>query len=185
MSENNIRKISQDMDAYRKAIENAEAALAEAERELTIALAECEDREHGETAAALDAQPAAENAEAMEAYEAQLAEENAAVMEAYEAQLAEENAAAMEAYEAQLAEENAEVMEAYEAQLAEENAEAMEAYEAQLAEENAEAMASYSDDDGITEEYVARGEGCIIDDDGNWVSVDDDRLDAYPEYWKD
>ena len=125
MSENNIRKISQDMDAYRKAIENAEAALAEAERELTIALAECEDREHGETAAALDAQPAAENAEAMEAYEAQ------------------------------------------------------------LAEENAEAMASYSDDDGITEEYVARGEGCIIDDDGNWVSVDDDRLDAYPEYWKD
>ena len=155
MSENNIRKISQDMDAYRKAIENAEAALAEAERELTIALAECEDREHGETAAALDAQPAAENAEAMEAYEAQLAEENAAAMEAYEAQLAEENA------------------------------EAMEAYEAQLAEENAEAMASYSDDDGITEEYVARGEGCIIDDDGNWVSVDDDRLDAYPEYWKD
>ena len=125
MSENNIRKISQDMDAYRKAIENAEAALAEAERELTIALAECEDREHGETAAALDAQPAAENADAMEAYEAQ------------------------------------------------------------LAEENAEAMASYSDDDGITEEYVARGEGCIIDDDGNWVSVDDDRLDAYPEYWKD
>ena len=34
LSEERIRKISEDIELYRQAIENAEAALAEAEREL-------------------------------------------------------------------------------------------------------------------------------------------------------
>jgi F0F1-type ATP synthase membrane subunit b/b' len=44
MAENRIRKINKDIEAYREAIENAEGALAEAERELDEIL-ECEAAE--------------------------------------------------------------------------------------------------------------------------------------------
>ena len=46
MTESRIRKIQADIEAYERAIENAEGALAEAERELVEEL----DRRYGEGA---------------------------------------------------------------------------------------------------------------------------------------
>ena len=46
MSESRIRQIEADIEAYQRAIENAEGALAEAERELVEEL----DRRYGEGA---------------------------------------------------------------------------------------------------------------------------------------
>ena len=44
MTENRIQQIANDIDAYREAIDNAEGALAEAERELTEELEKyCEE----------------------------------------------------------------------------------------------------------------------------------------------